>query len=428
MVKKISDTPLAEVARPTSFDHLLGQDHIWGQGAPLRLLVERDAFNSLILWGPSGSGKTTLALLVGAYSGREMVMLSAVDTGVKEIRSHLNRSQLLKDSGEKSLLLFMDEIHRLNKAQQDVLLPALEKGVVKFIGATTENPSFEVNHAVLSRSLVFKFEKIASPSMVNILTNALNTIKTTKDETIQVEKEVLDAVALSCDGDARKGITILDAIIESAPQKSHISKDGVSPLILQIAQNYDKGGDMHYDTISAFIKSIRASHPDAAIYYLARMIEAGEDPMFIARRLVVSASEDIGNANPTALLVATSGMQAVHMTGYPEARIILSQVTTYLSSSPKSNRSYLAIDKAINDVKQTGSLPIPLHLRNAPTRLMKEFGYGENYIYPHDHPDEYRKQSYLPREIGGIQYYAPSDIGVEKQFKENLKRIRPLKD
>ncbi len=420
--------PLPERVRPEELSDLIGQEKIWHPGSTLFQLISKDRFFSLIFWGPPGTGKTSLAKLVALHSEREFVSLSAVTSGVKDIRAEIERSQELKSLGNKAILMFMDEIHRLNKAQQDVLLPALESGYIKFIGATTENPSFEVNKAVLSRSTVFRFEQITTESLVKIMRNALAN-PNSKLRELQIDDDVLERIAQASDGDARRALNILDVAVESLDDNiKHVTVDALRNVSFDLVTKYDKNGDQHYDIISAMIKSVRASHPDAAVYYLARMIDAGEEAMFLARRLVILASEDIGNANPTALLVATAGMQAVHMVGYPEARIILSQVATYLAASPKSNRSYEAIGKALGDVKEFGSLEVPLHLRNAPSALMKQFGYGKNYAYAHTQPDEAKKLNYLPEKLKGKRYYVPSDMGVERQLKENLEKLKPYAD
>lgn len=428
MAPKVDEIPLAERIRPQDFERLLGQEKILGAQSLLRRLIEKDRFNSILLWGPSGSGKTTLVTIIGKKLQRRLICLSAVKAGVKDIKAVLEQSKALVQQGQKSLILFMDEIHRLNRSQQDVLLPALEDGSVKFIAATTLNPSFEVNNAILSRSLVFQFAKIDQENLIKIMQNAMAALPEEFPAPTRIDTQALDAIARSADGDARRALNVFEAVFSIVPSDERITIETVRAYCDAIITNYDKNQDMHYDVISAFIKSIRASHPDAAIYYLARMVEAGEDPMFIARRLVILASEDIGNANPLALLVANSAMQAVYMIGYPEARIILAQATTYLASSFKSNRSYLALEKARKDVKTSGSLSIPYHLRNAPTKLMKEFNYGLNYVYAHDDPRGARSMSYLPNEMKGTCYYDPSDIGAEEQIRERLTRIKPTAD
>jgi len=412
--------------RPLAFDELEGQT-IWHSGSALWELVAQDRFHSLILWGPPGTGKTSLALMIGSHTGREVVLFSATSVGVKEIRAVLQRSEEQRSRTGKGLVLFMDEIHRLSKSQQDVLLPGLESGQIKFIGATTENPSFEVNNAVLSRSLVFRFERLTPEALLGIMKRSLGSNKA-----IFAGKDFPDAtleiIARAADGDARRVLNLLESLAAIVPQGGEAGPQQLEHLAGSGLRRHDKQGDMHYDLISAMIKSVRASHPDAAIYYVARLLDAGEDPMFVARRLVILATEDIGNANPTALLVATSGMQAVHMIGMPEARILLAQVTTYLAASPKSNRAYLAINKALDDVKTTGSLEVPLHLSNGVTGLMREFGHGKGYAYAHDDPKGARQLEYLPRALRGRRYYEPSEQGTERQLRELLQRNRPERD
>jgi putative ATPase len=420
-----ADMPLPERVRPTLPDELSGQETIWSPTSTLRRLVDSDRYTSLLFWGPPGTGKTSLARIIASTAKREFTAMSAVMHGVKEIRSEIQRSLSCIEDGKPAILIFMDEIHRLNKNQQDALLPALESGHIKFIGATTENPSFEVNNAVLSRSLVFKFNKLSKSALAEILQRAA-----AHGESRLVHQsfsyELLAGIADAADGDVRKALNILDAIDATVNLKGF-----ERPITIEDTKNckeffnayYDKQGESHYDTASALIKSIRASKPDAAVYYLARMLEGGEDPVFIARRIVVAASEDVGNANPTGLLLATSAMQAVHLVGMPEARIILSQAVTYLAASPKSNRAYLAINEAMSDVKEAGMLEIPLHLRNAPTKLMKEMGYGRSYIYAHDDPKGAAKQQYLPDELKNKQYYRPRKVGAEAQLAKNLETL-----
>ena len=417
--------PLPERVRPALPDELSGQDSIWSPTSTLRRLVDSDRYTSLLFWGPPGTGKTSLARIIAATAQRDFTAMSAVMHGVKEIRTEIQRSFNFLETGKPAILIFMDEIHRLSKSQQDVLLPALEAGHIKFIGATTENPSFEVNNAILSRSLVFKFNKLSNIALKEILQRAVG-----HNESRLVHQsysdELLAGIADAADGDVRKALNILDAIdatVDLQGPDRQITISDTKNCKEFFNAYYDKHGESHYDTASALIKSIRASKPDAAVYYLARMLEGGEDPVFIARRIVIAASEDIGNANPTALLLATSAMQAVHMVGMPEARIILSQAVTYLAASPKSNRAYLAINEAMSDVKETGMLEIPLHLRNAPTKLMKDMGYGKSYIYAHDDPKGAAKQQYLPDPLKAKQYYRPLKVGAEAQLSKNLEML-----
>lgn len=422
--------PLPERARPREFEQVKGQDKIWAPGAPLRRLVEQDAYHSLIFWGPPGSGKTSIARLIGQASQRQLRCLSAVHAGVKDLRAAIEASQAALEQFGKSFLLFLDEIHRLSKNQQDVLLPALEEGMIKFVGATTENPSFEVNAAINSRSLIFKFEKIDKQSIINILKQACEHESITSTYQQNLSFSVLEAIANACDGDARRALNLLEAILAGSPNEKdlELSLEDLKGFEHCLPLNYDKKGEQHYDSISAMIKSIRASHPDAAVFYLAKMLDAGEDPNFIARRLIISASEDCGNANPHALNFAVSAAQAVHMLGMPEARIILGQICCLLAASPKSNRSYLAVNAALEAVKQHGGLEIPMHLRNAPTQLMKEWGYGKSYTYPHDDLAAAMQQSYLPAQLKNKRFYEPSDEGFEANIKQTLANRRPKAD
>lgn len=424
MTKQVSsdNRPLAERMRPTHFDELFGQEEIWSKNAPLRRLVESDSFYSLIFWGPPGTGKTSLASMIGQASGRDIITLSAVHATVKDIRQALDASQENILHGRPNILLFVDEIHRLSKNQQDVLLPGLESGLVRFIGATTENPSFSVNSAILSRALVFRFKPLTPEATVQLIQHAMasDALKTSS-----ITEDAAKSLATAAQGDARRALNLLSA---ATAISKDVNADTIRELASTFAMRYDKTGDQHYDTISAFIKSIRGSHPDAAIYYLARMIESGEDPLFIARRLLISASEDVGNANPMAIMIADSTFRAVEVLGMPEARIALAQCTTYLASSPKSNRAYNAINEALSEVQNSGPLEIPLQLRNAPTKLMKAAGYSKGYAYAHDDLEGARKMPYLPRELRGRRFYEPIPIGAEKQLIENLKHLRPTED
>ena len=425
------ERPLPERLRPQQMSDIVGQDHILGVNSPLRRLVETDAAHAMIFWGPPGTGKTTLAQMIGRMSDRELIVISAVHASVKDIRGILEDSAAGQRLGQKSLILFVDEIHRLSKSQQDVLLPGLEGGIVRFIGATTENPSFSVNNAILSRCLTFNLKPLSAEALIAMMRRAL----ASGDQTlanIQIDETALQMIANAAKGDGRQCLNLLAAsaaCVRPSPNgEGAITTEVLESLGSSLPIRYDRDGDQHYDVISAFIKSIRASHPDAAVYYLARMIEAGEDPLFIARRLLISASEDIGNANPTALLVADSTFRAVEVLGLPEARIALSQCATYLAASPKSNRAYNAINAALSDVKNTGPLEIPVHLRNAPTRFMKDQGYGNGYAYAHDDLEGARKLPYLPANLKGRRYYEPLPIGAERQLLETLKHLRPLQD
>lgn len=418
MPQSQGDLPLPEIMRPERFDEVLGQDAIWGSGAPLRRLAEQDRLGSWIFWGPPGCGKTSLAFVIGRSSQRRLVVLSAVSAGVKDLREAIAASQDELNGGGKAHLLFLDEVHRLSKNQQDVLLPALESGAIKFIGATTENPSFEVNAAVNSRSIIFRLKKVPEESLLAIMQRAMSREDLRRKD---VSPDVLAAIARSSGGDARRALNILETIVAAAPSGRAIDMDALKSMGESFSILYDKKGDQHYDTISAFIKCIRAGKPDAALHYLARMIDAGEDVLFIARRLVIAASEDVGNATPMGLVMAQSGFDAVHHVGMPEARIILAQVTTFLASSQKSNRSYVGIDKALADVREFGALEIPMALRNAPTALMQSMGYGKGYAYAHDDPHGADQMEYLPQALSGRKYYEPADRGHERVLGENLR-------
>jgi putative ATPase len=379
--------------------------------------VSQGHIGAWIFWGPPGTGKTSLAHVIGRKSERPLKILSAVHAGVKDIRAVLDESAERIRSNLQPFLLFVDEIHRLSKSQQDILLPGLEQGLVGFIGATTENPSFEVNSAILSRCLVFRFQQLDAAAIQTLLQRALASEQL---PSVKVSPMVIQTIAENCGGDARRALGLLEALVLSSNGQDVTPETLDSLAYKSMGLRHDKNGEQHFDIVSAMIKSIRASAPDAALYWLARMIEGGEDPMFIARRLVVAASEDVGNANPTALLLATSAMQAVHMIGMPEARIVLAQIVTYLAASPKSNRSYTAIDAALADVKKHGPLEVPLHLRNAPTEFMRKLGWGAGYVYAHDDPVAASGLQYLPERLRGATYWVPGNSLVESQLRKYL--------
>ena len=415
------NTPLAERMRPKSLADYFGQDHLVGTQGSLTQMITNGIFPSLIFWGPPGTGKTTLAQLLALEKERPFYQLSAINAGVKEIREIIHKAE---HSGGlfsgKSPILFIDEIHRFSKSQQDSLLNAVEKGVVTLIGATTENPSFEVINALLSRCQVYILNSLEKKELKKILTHALENDDFLKK--IDVQLNETEALIELAGGDARKLLSLLELVIQANGNKTiKITNDMVFQTVQTSSVLFDKNGDFHYDIVSAFIKSIRGSDPNGAIYWLARMIEAGEDIGFIARRLLILAAEDIGIANPTALVLANSTFQAVTSVGYPEGRILLSECVIYLATSPKSNTAYKAINEAQEKVRQTGNLPIPLHLRNAPTKLMKELGYGEDYKYAHDYKNQFIEQEFLPEEIKGTTLYQPGDNQKEKSIRDFLK-------
>ena len=415
--------PLAERLRPTSLENYIGQKHLVGEGAVLRKMIESGNLASFILWGPPGVGKTTLAQIIAKQSGRAFYSLSAVSSSVKDVREVRESAEKNRLFNLKSPILFIDEIHRFSKSQQDSLLAAVEKGTFVLIGATTENPSFEVISPLLSRCRVYVLKPLEKEDLIELINIAITTDEELK--TKQVELAELDALLLYSGGDARKLLSALELVLSTeVEEKIVLTNELVKSKLQANLLAYDKQGEMHYDIISAFIKSIRGSDANAALYWLARMIDGGEDPKFIARRLIISAAEDIGLANPNALLLANTCFDAVHKIGFPEARIILSEVTVYLATSPKSNSAYLAIDEALAEVKKSGNLPVPLDIRNAPTNLMKSLGYGKGYKYPHDYPNHYVKQQYLPDALVGTTFWTPQDNEAELRVKQRLDKIQ----
>lgn len=417
-----TSTPLAERMRPTSLDNYIGQKHIVGEGAILRNAIQSNLLPSIILWGPPGVGKTTLANIIAHQLKRPFHALSAINSGVKDIREVIDRSKSSGLFSQSNPILFIDEIHRFSKSQQDSLLGAVEKGTITLIGATTENPSFEVISALLSRCQVYILKHLEKEDLLEMLDLAMKTDAILKTKKITITEN--EALLRLSGGDGRKLLNVFELVINSIGGETiEITNEKVNNIVQQNIAVYDKSGENHYDIISAFIKSIRGSDPNGAVYWLARMIEGGEDPLFIARRLLILASEDIGNANPTALVIANNCFQAVNVIGYPESRIILSQTVTYLATSAKSNAAYMAINTASEAVKRTGDLPVPLHLRNAPTKLMKDIGYGENYEYSHGFANNFSAQEYLPKELSGTKFYDPGNNVRENELKEYLKKL-----
>jgi len=414
--------PLAERMRPKHLDEYIGQEHLTGENAVLRRAIESGLLPSMILWGPPGVGKTTFANIVSHTLKRPFYALSAISSGVKDIREVIEKARGDQFFGTNNPVLFIDEIHRFSKSQQDSLLGAVEKGWVTLIGATTENPSFEVISALLSRCQVYVLKPLSVNHLLAILEQAMG--KDVFLKTKKIDLHETEALFRLSGGDARRLLNVFELVVKNlGGDEVFVDNAKVLAVVQQNIALYDKTGEQHYDSISAFIKSLRGSDPNAAVYYLARMIEGGEDPSFIARRMLILASEDIGNANPTALVIANNCFQAVNTIGFPEARIILSQCAIYLATSPKSNASYLAIDEALALVRQTGDLPIPLHLRNAPTTLMKELGYGAKYEYAHSHEGNFVFQEFLPEQLSGTTFYQPGNNRRENEIREALKKI-----
>lgn len=412
-----SSAPLAERLRPTKLEDVVGQQHLVGERGMLRTVLRSGIIPSMIFWGPPGVGKTTLANIIANEAKKPFYILSAISAGVKDIRDVIEKAK----SSPRSIL-FIDEIHRFNKGQQDALLGAVEKGIITLIGATTENPSFEVNAALLSRCQVYVLQALEEKDLIQLVQHALQKDDVLKKKNVTLQEH--SALFQLSGGDARKVLNLLELVVEAVEGNEVVVTDALS---MQVAQKkiaiYDKSGEQHYDIISAFIKSIRGSDPNAAIYYLARMIEGGEDVSFIARRMLILASEDIGNANPTALVMATNTFQAVNVIGYPEARIILAQCAVYLASSPKSNASYMAIEAALQKVNETGDLPVPLAVRNAPTKLMKNLGYGKDYQYAHNFENNFVSMEYLPDQVKGVKFYEPGKNAREDEMRKYLRTL-----
>jgi putative ATPase len=414
-----SNQPLAERLRPKKLDEYIGQEHLVGQNAVLRRMIESGNLSSLILWGPPGVGKTTLAKIIANTLERPFHILSAVNSGVKDVREVIDKAKKQQFFNKPNPILFIDEIHRFSKSQQDSLLGAVEEGTITLIGATTENPSFEVISPLLSRCQVYILEPLSKNDLLKLADTAIQKDIELKEKAISIKEH--HALLRYSGGDARKLLNVLELVVLSEPGDAiEITDDKVVACLQKNLAMYDKQGEMHYDIISAFIKSVRGSDPDAAVYWLARMIEGGEDVKFIARRLLILAVEDVGLANPNALLLAQSTFDAVHQIGYPEARIVLSECTIYLATSPKSNSAYAAIDEALALVRKTGNLPVPLHIRNAPTKLMKEIGYGKDYKYAHSYEGNFVEQDFLPREILNERFYRPGKNQTELKILERL--------
>lgn len=428
MRKNETDTaPLAERMRPRTLDEFRGQEHLLGPGKLLRRLIESDQVSSLILWGPPGSGKTTLARIVANATSSHFIFFSAILSGVKDLRQIVKEAEEKQESSGRKTILFVDEIHRFNKAQQDAFLPYVEKGLLTIIGATTENPSFEVIAPLLSRCKVLVLNPLRKEEIESILRDCLaDRERGLGERNLRAGDDAISYIAEQAEGDARIALNTLETaarlsageVIDLETAREAVQK---KPLL------YDKGGEEHYNVISAFIKSMRGSDPDGALYWMARMIEAGEDPLFILRRMVILASEDIGNADPRALQVAIAALQGFQFVGMPEGRILMAQAATYLATAPKSNASYLGIDEALAEVRKSGAQPVPLHIRNAPTRLMKDLGYHKGYRYDHDYQGGYAAQEYLPERLQGKKFYRPEGRGYEKYIKERMEFLREKK-
>lgn len=418
----MNSIPLSERLRPNTLEDYIGQQHLVGKDGIIKKSIQSGVLPSIILWGPPGVGKTTLANIISKSLNRPFYALSAINSGVKDVREVIDKAKEEDLFTKGKPIVFIDEIHRFSKSQQDSLLGAVEKGTITLIGATTENPSFEVIPALLSRCQVYLLNELTRSELEDVLKNAI--LKDELLKLIKVDFQETESLLRFSGGDARKLLNAFELVVSSVNEnKIVITNDLVNSIIQKNLAAYDKSGEQHYNIISAFIKSVRGSDPNAAVYWLARMLEGGEDLLFIARRLIILASEDIGNANPTALIMANNCFQAVNTIGYPESRIILSQCTVYLASSPKSNASYLAIDNAIEKVKSTGNLSVPLHLRNAPTKLMKELNYGKEYQYSHNYENNFSNQEFLPEELSGTTFYLPGNNARENEMRKYMKNL-----
>jgi putative ATPase len=427
MTSAMSDAPLAERMRPATLDAFFGQRHLLAPGKPLRQAIESGQLHSMIFWGPPGSGKTTLARLISQVSGTRFLSLSAVLAGVKDIRDAVATARAVRDQEQRPTLLFIDEVHRFNKAQQDAFLPHVEDGTLTFIGATTENPSFALNNALLSRARVYLLHALESGDIERVLSRALgDALQGLGDRGLCLSDEAEDLLARSADGDARRALNLLELAAQMTLGEE-ITAATVAEVIAGSVRRFDKGGDIFFDQISALHKAVRGSAPDAALYWLARMIDGGCDPLYVARRVVRMASEDIGNADPRALDLALNAWEAQERLGSPEGELALAQAVVYLACAAKSNAVYLAWNEALADARSSGSLDVPIHLRNAPTKLLKELGHGHAYRYPHDEPEGYSAgESYMPDLLSGRRYYRPVDRGLEIRIREKLERLKAL--
>lgn len=430
MINKQENKPVAERMRPQTLDEFVGQKHILDKNKMLYRAIITDNLSSVIFYGPPGTGKTTLAMIIANTTKAEFKQINAVSSGVSDIKRIVEEAQNNLKFNSKKTILFIDEIHRFNKLQQDALLPYVERGIITLIGATTENPYFEVNKALLSRSMIFELKELSTEEIKEVLIRALKSPKGLGNLNVEIEDEALEYIAINSSGDVRKALNALEMAVKTSKQidgKIKVTLEDAYECIQKRMILYDKNGDYHYDIVSAFIKSMRGTDPDAAIYYLAKLIEAGEDPMFIARRVMICASEDVGNADPMALVIATSAANAVNMVGYPEARIILAQAVSYVACAPKSNACYLAIDKAIEDVRTNKDSGVPAYLKDAHYKGAKELNRGIGYKYPHDY-NGYVKQDYLPKSHLGKRYYIPKNIGFESKIRERLNKLKEINE